>query len=148
MTQKIFVQIIGKTFLFATTFQVLMISGISLIMGTDTTVYTRDLYQIPVIAFLSALPGLIFMRVAGKEESRWKWTIRRLLHFALTGGIVFTALTFFGWIRPGNIIVPVISFIVIYGIFSIGSEMQDREFAKKLNEKLNQKLNEELDDQL
>jgi len=143
MTLKNAFRSMGMTFLFSTTFQILIISVISWIMASESIVYTRDLYQIPLVAFLSSLGAFVFVRKRENEEGRLEWTVRRIFHFAFTGGVVFGALVFFGWVRTGNMIAAFVSFLAIYGIFSISSEIRARQLARRLNEKLNENLSEE-----
>ena len=122
----------------ATVFQTILISVFArFIDNTDATIYAHDLYQLPLIGVISALPILIFVR--SQTASQLEWIIRRILHFVLTTVLVFGALLRFGWIyaQTQNAIIAFIVFLIAYTIMTIFGTVRANKLADKLNERIN-----------
>ncbi|MCL2071187.1 MAG: DUF3021 domain-containing protein [Oscillospiraceae bacterium] len=124
------------TWLFATTLQTLFIGIVGLLFPQNGFVLTaRDLLKLPFIAFMSAVPELIFL--FKPTASRTEVTVRKILHFVLTAGIVFTLLIYFGWIDASGAILTGVFFLVIYVTLYIYQDRRDKKTAEKINQRIN-----------
>jgi len=121
-----------------TTFQVIFIWVLSLILGADFTMTMQDIMRFPVISLASVLPTLIFVqRKSKKTQARAEEIIRSALHLALTAGAVFGLLIYFNWLDATNAAYIISFFLVVYIAAYTFQELRDRKLAKQLNERIN-----------
>jgi len=120
-----------------TVFQTVFISIFAWFLFSDSTIYARNLYQLPVIGALSTLPTLLYIKRS--EPSQLEWIIRRILHFVLTAGVVFGALTHFGWVyaQTQNAIIAFAVFLLVYIASTIVGSVRANRLANQLNERIN-----------
>jgi len=122
-------------FCIITTFQLIFVATTWTIGGEEFSLVPLDLFKLPLIAFVSVLPS--FLLVFKDTISHKALTIRMILHFVLTSGIVFGLLIYFGWLSTKNAVFIVPFFLAIYISAYITQEIRARKLAKQLNEKLN-----------
>ena len=121
-----------------TTAQVLFISTVSIITGSETLMTSWDMLKLPLVAFASVLPTLMYVRRNTKKlPGRAEAIILQILHFTLTSGIVFGLLIYFGYMGAANAAFIIALFIVIYVPACVIQERRDRKLANKLNERIN-----------
>ena len=118
----------------ATTFQAIAVSLFAALSNSTEVIYLRDLYTIPAIGILSALPVLIFVR--RESAPRWEWILRRVLHLLLTAGPIFTALWYFGWVSLENLWFTLSIFLSMYIVLSIISETRTKKLANQINARI------------
>jgi len=126
-----------KTFLFCiiTTFQVVFIALSNALLGNkNLTLNITQLAGIPFVAFMSVLPVLIY--VHKENVSRTELTVRKILHFLLTGGAVFGSLIYFGWIDMENAVITVLFFIGLYIFATFIAESRAKKLADEMNKKI------------
>ena len=118
----------------ATTFQVLMIFFFAVLFDTAGAIYMRELYVLPLIGLLSALPILIFVR---KESApRWEWMLRRVLHLPLTATLVFLPLMHLAWVDQEYLWWGFLFFLVMYIISSIITGVRAKKLANQINARI------------
>ena len=120
-------------FCLVTTLETLFIATLGL-LGTGFTFEASELFQIPLVAFLSALPVLILIR--SETASRTEWIIRKAAHFALTAGAVFGMLIYFGWLDKQNALFVVLFFLIVYAAAYIIQELRAKQLADEINKRL------------
>ncbi len=118
-----------------TTFETLFIATESLINDSNFVLNAWELYKILIIAFTSVLPMLIFVR--SETASRMGMIIRKVIHFVLTSGIVFSLLIYFKWMDAKNAVFIALFFLSIYIPAHIIGEIRAKQLADKLNERIN-----------
>jgi uncharacterized membrane protein len=84
---------------------------------------------------MSSLPVLIF--VCKPTTSRVQALLRKIAHFVLTGGIVFSLLIYFGWMDTKNVVFIILSFLCVYIPLYIVQEIRDKKTAAQINERIN-----------
>ena len=125
-------------FCVVTTFQVLLVGVVNIILENDNTMTFWDMLKLPLVSFASVIPTLIFVRgKTNKQQTRAEAVILPILHFALTAGLVFGLLIYFGFMDAANAAILVAFFLAIYIPAYIFQELRDRKLAKQLNERIN-----------
>ena len=121
-----------------TTFQILFICLINFMDDNVILMTTKGLLRIPFVSFAGVLPTLIF--VFGKDKNHLTGAaaiIMPALHFALTAGIVFGLLIYYGWMDAANAAFIIAFFLAIYVSAYVYQGLRDRKLAKQLNERIN-----------
>ena len=125
-------------FCIITTCQVVFIGACNLLLGNDVMMSMQDLMKLPLISFASVLPTLIFVRTKTKTPpAREEAIFIPILHFALTAGIVFGLLIYFGFMDVANAAILVAFFLAIYIPAFLFQKFRDKRLARLLNERIN-----------
>jgi hypothetical protein len=119
-----------------TTAVMIFVSVTGLIFDKDNIAVYVDMLKIPLVAFCSVLPVMIY--IGSDKAGRTGMRIRNGLHFVLTAGIVAGLLIYFGWMETSNAIFIVILFLAIYISAHTFQEIQSKKLADKLNERINE----------
>jgi hypothetical protein len=120
-------------FCMVTTFETLFIAALGL-FDPDITFAARELFKIPLVALLSALPVMILIR--SETASRTEWLIRKALHFTLTAGIVFGMLIYFDWLDKKNAPFVILFFLILYAAAFVIHEIRAKQLADELNKRI------------
>ena len=122
-------------FCFCTTFIFFITGVIAVFISPDTLIDGRHILNALFLAFAATIPTLVF--VGGENASRRGIFIRRAIHFFLTAGIIFGCLTYFEWMDATNIIYIILTFLIVYIVGTIITEIREKKLADKLNERIN-----------
>lgn len=121
-----------------TTAQVLFIGIFNLSINSEETLTFRSILRMPLIAFASVLPMLVFVRgKTEKPQTRKESIFRQALHFVLTAGIVIGLMIYFEWINTGNAIILILFFLTVYIAAYTIIVLRDRRLARQINERIN-----------
>jgi magnesium-transporting ATPase (P-type) len=117
-----------------TTLESIFIASVSLLFDPSFIIDAWDILRILFVALTGVLPVLILIR--SEKAPRAELMIRKILHFILTAGIVFTLLIYFGWMGMANALIITLFFLAIYISATIVQEIQARKLADQLNARL------------
>jgi hypothetical protein len=113
----------------------MVLAAITVIIGGTLSFGAWDLLKMGCVTLAGVLPTFMFAFTEAATKTVYRLLTR--LHFALTGGMVFGLLIFFGWINLQNAAVIAVVYIVVYIVNSVLVNIRDRHLADKLNERLN-----------
>ena len=119
-----------------TTVQIVFISLLSAILGTNSEIGYRTLHAIIITAFVGVLPTIIFV-VGTENVSRRIYFLLVGIHFILTISFVFASLNHFGKLVQDNTIPIIILFLVIYIAAHITAEIRTKKMIDELNKRIN-----------
>ena len=120
-------------FCMVTTFETLFIAALGL-ADREMIFTARELFKIPLVAFLSALP--VFILVGRDTAPRTEWVIRKVAHFTITAAIVFGLLTYFSWLDKQNAFFVILLFLALYAAAYIIQEIRAKQLAAEINKRL------------
>jgi len=118
-----------------TTFQVIFIGMLGVLITPDISFGGWDLLKIASISFTSTLPSLIL--IGRNKDSRLKKMLMFAVHFILTAGIVFGLLILYEWINAITALYTALMFLCLYVAAHVIIEIRSRRLAKKINERIN-----------
>jgi len=113
----------------------LFMSLLPVFTGSDFDIAARDLYRIPLVALLGAIP--VFVLIRNEKASNLEIVLRKILHFVLTSALVLGSLMLFGWIDAASAAVIVVFFLVVYIVIWIVETVRGKKLAARLNERIN-----------
>ena len=93
-----------------------------------------ELFRVLIVAFASTLPCLIFIGTSGLPKTLL--AVRNIVHFALTAGIVFGLLFYFGTLNAFNAIGIALIFLAIYIVAAVRHSFMEKKLADELNKRI------------
>ncbi|MCL2558975.1 MAG: hypothetical protein FWE07_00690 [Turicibacter sp.] len=126
----------GQLFCVVTTAQVVFISALATISGTQAEIDYRILPAIMVTTFVGVLPTIMFV-IGTENVSRKIYYLLVGIHFVLTTSFVFLSLNHFETFHRNNTIPVFLFFIAIYLTAHITAEMRTKKTIDELNKRIN-----------
>ena len=122
-------------FCIITTAQVIFISALSAVQGTNSELNYQILHSIMITAFVGVLPTIIFAWTENVSRGIFLFSVG--LHFVLTTSFVFLSLNYFEMLASDNIIQIIIFFLVLYIAAYMIAEIRIKKTINELNKRIN-----------